>query len=82
MASSSSRRGKKAAQLLRNAGPNGWISDDEERYKYGVFISHVLKHHQVDLTDEDNALITPSASESDDEDDTTEVESMETSDLD
>ncbi|KAG2391725.1 uncharacterized protein HKW66_Vig0125140 [Vigna angularis] len=33
-------------------------------------------------SDEDNALITPSASESDDEDDTTEVESMETSDID
>ncbi|KOM41120.1 hypothetical protein LR48_Vigan04g131800 [Vigna angularis] len=33
-------------------------------------------------SDQDNALITPSASESDDEDDTTEVESMETSDLD
>ncbi|KOM43179.1 hypothetical protein LR48_Vigan05g078300 [Vigna angularis] len=56
---------------------------------YGVFISRVLKHHQVDLTvmihkksDEDNALITPSASESDDEDDTTEVESMETYDSD
>ncbi|KAG2380594.1 uncharacterized protein HKW66_Vig0248940 [Vigna angularis] len=100
---------------------------------YGVFISRVLKHHQVDLTgekkiwctksneigkaalrhnglkktkdgwvfndidetpstftpqtefeifksDEDNALITPLASESDDEDDTTEDESMETSD--
>ncbi|KOM55919.1 hypothetical protein LR48_Vigan10g181100 [Vigna angularis] len=49
---------------------------------YGVFISRALKHHQVDLTDEDNALITPSASESDDEDDTTELESMETSDSD
>ncbi|KOM25779.1 hypothetical protein LR48_Vigan187s001900 [Vigna angularis] len=33
-------------------------------------------------SDEDNALITPSASESDDEDDTTEVEFMETSDSD
>ncbi|KOM43009.1 hypothetical protein LR48_Vigan05g061300 [Vigna angularis] len=31
-------------------------------------------------SDEDNALITPSASESDDEDDTTKDESMETSD--
>ncbi|KOM25193.1 hypothetical protein LR48_Vigan53s000800 [Vigna angularis] len=33
-------------------------------------------------SDEDNALINPSASEFDDEDDTTEVECMETSDLD
>ncbi|KAG2399443.1 uncharacterized protein HKW66_Vig0080750 [Vigna angularis] len=49
---------------------------------YGVFINRVLKHHQVDLIDEDNALITPSASDSDDEDDTTKVESMETSDSD
>ncbi|KAG2397047.1 uncharacterized protein HKW66_Vig0245870 [Vigna angularis] len=49
---------------------------------YGVFISSVLKHHQVDLTDEDNALRTPSGSESDDEDDATEDESMETSDSD
>ncbi|KOM43427.1 hypothetical protein LR48_Vigan05g103100 [Vigna angularis] len=37
MASSSSRRGKKAAHLLRNASPNGWISDDEERYKFGCY---------------------------------------------
>ncbi|KAG2403044.1 uncharacterized protein HKW66_Vig0246860 [Vigna angularis] len=158
MASSSSRRGKKAAHLLRNASPNGWISDDEERYKFGC-CRKLFKHHQVDLTgekkiwctesneigkaalrhnglkktkdgwvfkdvdetpstftpqteferfvvdqfrmlstriskvekslimihkksDEDNALITPSARESDDEDDTTEVESMETSDSD
>ncbi|KAG2397234.1 uncharacterized protein HKW66_Vig0145300 [Vigna angularis] len=35
MASSSSRRGKKAAHLVRNASPNGWISDDEEQYKFG-----------------------------------------------
>ncbi|KAG2394648.1 uncharacterized protein HKW66_Vig0079770 [Vigna angularis] len=35
MASSSSRHGKKAAHLLRNASPNGWISDDEKRYKFG-----------------------------------------------
>ncbi|KAG2399280.1 uncharacterized protein HKW66_Vig0082380 [Vigna angularis] len=37
MASSSSRRGKKVAHLLRNASPNGWISDDEERYKFGCY---------------------------------------------
>ncbi|KAG2394536.1 uncharacterized protein HKW66_Vig0180860 [Vigna angularis] len=118
MASSSSRRGKKAAHRLKNASPNGWISDDEERYKFGCYrklfkdvdetpstftpqtkferfvvyqfrmlstrISKVEKSlimiHKK--SDEDNALITPSTSESDDEDDTTEVESMETSDSD
>ncbi|KAG2394640.1 uncharacterized protein HKW66_Vig0079850 [Vigna angularis] len=181
MASSSSRRGKKAAHLVfdikiddeiwlsftglkaegfmsheRNFELNQW-TNKKKIYKeylrspirlkvavmsehmieiasspYGVFMSRVLKHHQVDLTDgwvfkdvdetpstftpqteferfvvdqfrrlstriskvekslimihkksdEDNALITPSASESDDEDDTTEDESMETSYLD
>ncbi|KOM55846.1 hypothetical protein LR48_Vigan10g173800 [Vigna angularis] len=162
MASSSSRRGKKAAHLLRNASPNGWISDEEERYNLDVienssrwsltkmtgdyspdlvqvfyhnlmvvdgvicsrvkgvdikiddeiwlsftglkeegFMSHernaklnqwtnkkkLYKEYlrsptRLKKSDEDNALITPSASESDDEDNTTEVESMETSDSD
>ncbi|KAG2405121.1 uncharacterized protein HKW66_Vig0043760 [Vigna angularis] len=159
MASSSSRCGKKAAQFLRNASPNGWISDDEERYKFGCYrkLFKVDPHKFLDLElfrregflfqewlidvglskfvemtdgwvfkdvdetpstftppteferfvvdqflrlstriskvkkslimihkklDEDNALRTPSASESDDEDDTTEDESMNTSDSD
>ncbi|KOM54748.1 hypothetical protein LR48_Vigan10g064000 [Vigna angularis] len=41
--------------------------------------SLIIIHKKLD---EDNALITPSTSESDDEDDTTEVEAMETSDSD
>ncbi|KAG2409354.1 uncharacterized protein HKW66_Vig0000190 [Vigna angularis] len=171
MASSSSRRGKKVAHLLRNASPKGWISDDEERYKFGCYrkLFKVVPHKFLDVelfrregfifqewlvdvgllkfvemtvalrhnglkktkhgwvfkdvdetpstftpqteferfvvdqfqmlstriskvekslimihkkSDEDNAPITPSTSESDDDDNTTEVESMETSDSD
>ncbi|KOM47887.1 hypothetical protein LR48_Vigan07g159100 [Vigna angularis] len=51
MASSSTRRGKKAAQLLRNASPNGWISDDEERYKFGCYrkLFKVVPHKFLDV---------------------------------
>ncbi|KOM57555.1 hypothetical protein LR48_Vigan11g058800 [Vigna angularis] len=51
MASSSSRRGKKAAHLLRNASPNGWISDDEERYKFGCYskLFKVVPHKFLDV---------------------------------
>ncbi|KOM48264.1 hypothetical protein LR48_Vigan07g196800 [Vigna angularis] len=51
MASSSSRCGKKVAHLLRNASPNGWISDDEERYKFGCYIKlfKVVPHKFLDV---------------------------------
>ncbi|KOM55811.1 hypothetical protein LR48_Vigan10g170300 [Vigna angularis] len=51
MASSSSRRGKKAAHLVRNASPNGWISDDEERYKFGCYrkLFKVVPHKFLDV---------------------------------
>ncbi|KOM57894.1 hypothetical protein LR48_Vigan11g092700 [Vigna angularis] len=51
MTSSSSRRGKKAAHLVRNASPNGWISDDEERYKFGCYrkLFTVVPHKFLDV---------------------------------
>ncbi|WVZ01584.1 hypothetical protein V8G54_027653 [Vigna mungo] len=51
MTSSSSRRGKKAAQVVRNASPNGWISDDETRYKFGCYrkLFEVVPHKYLDL---------------------------------
>ncbi|KOM52126.1 hypothetical protein LR48_Vigan09g078500 [Vigna angularis] len=51
MASSSSRRGKKAAQFVRNASRNGWINDDEERYKFGCYrkLFEVVPHKFFDL---------------------------------
>ncbi|KOM43544.1 hypothetical protein LR48_Vigan05g114800 [Vigna angularis] len=51
MASSSSRHGKKAANLLRNASPNGWISDGEERYKFGCYrkLFKVVPHKFLDV---------------------------------
>ncbi|KAG2403112.1 uncharacterized protein HKW66_Vig0183980 [Vigna angularis] len=51
MASSSSRHGKKAAHLVRNASPNGWISDDEERYKFGCYrkLFKVVPHMLLDV---------------------------------
>ncbi|KOM47333.1 hypothetical protein LR48_Vigan07g103700 [Vigna angularis] len=51
MASSSSRRGKKAAHFVKNASPNGWISDDEERYKFGCYrkLFEVVPHKFFDL---------------------------------
>ncbi|KOM49684.1 hypothetical protein LR48_Vigan08g051100 [Vigna angularis] len=51
MASSSSRRGKKAAHLLRNASPNRWISDDEEQYKFGCYrkLFKVVPHKFLDV---------------------------------
>ncbi|KAG2403025.1 uncharacterized protein HKW66_Vig0247050 [Vigna angularis] len=51
MASSSSRCGKKAAHFLRNPSPNGWISDDEERYKFGCYrkLFEVVPHKFLDV---------------------------------
>ncbi|KOM55259.1 hypothetical protein LR48_Vigan10g115100 [Vigna angularis] len=51
MASSSSWRGKKVAHLLRNASPNGWISDDEERYNFGCYrkLFKVVPHKFLDV---------------------------------
>ncbi|KOM48355.1 hypothetical protein LR48_Vigan07g205900 [Vigna angularis] len=51
MASSSSWRGKKATHLVRNASPNGWISDDEERYKFGCYrkLFKVVPHKFLDV---------------------------------
>ncbi|KOM37638.1 hypothetical protein LR48_Vigan03g102000 [Vigna angularis] len=51
MASSSSRRGKKAAHLLRNASANGCISDDEEQYKFGCYrkLFKVVPHKFLDV---------------------------------
>ncbi|KOM41078.1 hypothetical protein LR48_Vigan04g127600 [Vigna angularis] len=52
MASSSSRRGKKVAHLLRNASPNGWISDDEERYKFGCYRKlFKVFYHNLEVVD-------------------------------
>ncbi|XP_052734081.1 hexose carrier protein HEX6 [Vigna angularis] len=51
MASSSSRCGMKAAQVVRNVSPNGWISDDEARYKFGYYrkLFKVVPHKFLDL---------------------------------
>ncbi|KOM47905.1 hypothetical protein LR48_Vigan07g160900 [Vigna angularis] len=51
MASSSSRCGKKAAHLVRNASPNWWISDDEEQYKFGCYrkLFKVVSHKFLDM---------------------------------
>ncbi|KAG2396799.1 uncharacterized protein HKW66_Vig0230740 [Vigna angularis] len=51
MASSSSQHGKKVAHLLRNASPNGWISDDEEQYKFGCYkkLFHLVPHKFLDV---------------------------------
>ncbi|KOM25299.1 hypothetical protein LR48_Vigan86s001800 [Vigna angularis] len=51
MASSSSRHGKKVAHFVRNASPNGWIGDDEERHKFGCYrkLFEVVPHKFLDL---------------------------------
>ncbi|KAG2402911.1 uncharacterized protein HKW66_Vig0248200 [Vigna angularis] len=59
-----------------------FVVDQFRRLSKGIskFEKSLIMIHKK--SDEDNALITPSASECDDEDDTTEDESMETSDSD
>ncbi|KOM41099.1 hypothetical protein LR48_Vigan04g129700 [Vigna angularis] len=51
MVSSSSRCGKKAAHFVRNASPNGWISDEKERYRFGCYkkLFKVVPHKFLDV---------------------------------
>lgn len=52
MASSSSTRcGKKVTQNVRNANPNGWISDHEVRYKFSCYrkLMVVVPHNFLNL---------------------------------